>query len=737
MIQGINKVKHLGIFQNYSKNPDVPNFKKFNLIYGSNGSGKTTLSKLFSALGSENSLEGVEYEVQTDIGNVNQSGRPISNIRVFNQDYIRKYLEIRGSKARPILILGAENKELSEKIDEDEKLVLELEDNKSKLLESQRIAKKYSEDKFTDVAKIIGANLVGSASRNYRRPDAKKDFEKLSAVSQLPDKEVEQLKVTIGQEIKSKLATLPTDFDIEQLINDVESICKETVESQIINRLKDNSDISKWVESGLKLHNDHDSTVCEFCLQEIPEKRMASLVSYFNEADKSLKEKVDQKTSAIENMRQRVKGLNSYSKGELYQELRTKYESSLADLNKSKNSFLLVLSELISVLDDKKSKTTQIVEFNKPKENNFDESLDFFNEVISQHNIKTDNFQAEKATAAEKLKNHHLSGIHKNITDNESKLIEIEAEVELIDDGDDEHLGLKQFKESIKTNKSIISSEHKGCDELNKRLATFLGRDEIFFEVADEGGYSLKRKNGYAKNLSEGEKTAIAFVYFSVHLHDQDFDLENGIIVIDDPVSSFDSNSIFQAFSFVRNSVKDAKQVILLTHNFDFLKLLLSWLSRQNNKSYLMITSAFDAVTGERKPLITGLDKLLVSHPSEYHYLFKRLYLFKEDGTLESVYDIPNLARKLLETFLMFRVPKICSMYAKIESLRNEGIFDGHKLTAIYKFTNDQSHMTGKGFDPSLVSETKNNVKYLMELINTFSSEHYEMLVSDIEETEL
>lgn len=41
--------------------------------------------------------------------------------------------------------------------------------------------------------------------------------------------------------------------------------------------------------------------------------------------------------------------------------------------------------------------------------------------------------------------------------------------------------------------------------------------------------------------MSEGEKTAIPFVYFTIHLKDKDFDIKNGIIVIDDPICSMDS----------------------------------------------------------------------------------------------------------------------------------------------------------------------------------------------------
>jgi hypothetical protein len=76
----------------------------------------------------------------------------------------------------------------------------------------------------------------------------------------------------------------------------------------------------------------------------------------------------------------------------------------------------------------------------------------------------------------------------------------------------------------------------------------------------------------------------------------------------------------------------------------------------------------------------------------------------------------------------MFRVPNNASPYKKIESLS----FDEDKKTAIYKFTNDASHLTGKGFDPSLVPEAQKNVKYLLEMMNSVFPEHYSILKESI-----
>lgn len=86
-----------------------------------------------------------------------------------------------------------------------------------------------------------------------------------------------------------------------------------------------------------------------------------------------------------------------------------------------------------------------------------------------------------------------------------------------------------------------------------------------------------------------------------------------------------------------------------------------------------------------------------------------------------SCYHIPNVARKVLETFLDFHIPSKDKLYRKLEKTE----FDPHKKTAILKFTNDLSHFTGKGFDPALVAETQKNTTYLLEMIKHTAPLHF------------
>jgi len=522
----------------------------------------------------------------------------------------------------------------------------------------------------------------------------------------------------------------------------------KTVESQVIERLRDNPDIASWVEHGLDIHSVHDSQSCEFCGQPLPTHRLPELLKHFNEADKALKSELDDVITQLTDARTSLRDTALPDKARFYDEFQSDYEQerNLANTNRNElsNSILLFIEEL----KQKKSKTTeQVVLKTAISPSTFIDSHKVIRSYVEQNNKKTQDFEKAKSEAIDKLKRHFLSTIYDEILALDKDIKSKEDEIQILRDGSPDlpgDLGINGLKRRITSNQAKISSTHKACEDINNSLARFLGRNELEFvphkiKVKDEegiekeieDGYIIKRNGQLAQNLSTGERTAIAFVYFIIHLTDQDFDLENGIVVIDDPISSLDSNSLFQAFAFLKTAIKDAKQVFIFTHNFDFLKLLLNWVKHCDRGGYYMIKNYYDNEC--RCAYLDKMDKELLEYESEYHYLFKILSEFQSNDTIARAYPIPNIARKVLDTFLMFRIPTGGGNYKKLEKLAETSGFDETKLTAIYKFTNDQSHISGSGFDPSLVPETQKNVKYLLEMIEEVFPEHYKILKESIQ----
>lgn len=733
MIQKINKIKNLGIFSKYQwDSGKLNNFQRYNLFYWWNGSGKTTLTKLFSILEKWESPEfpDLEYEIECENGVYkNWQAYSTEKIRVFNQEYIENNIEMVGSKAKPIFILWAENKALAEQIEKDEWTLKSLLDLRKTNEDLRMKLEKDRWNKFTDVAKIIGANASGSSLRNYRKPEAEKAFSLLQHKQLLDESKVSEYLLVLKQEEKSKIEILDGSEvlkDISFLVKEGQILLKDTIKSRIIERLQKNNDISLWVEAGLALHLDHLTDTCEFCMQKIPDSRISDLNQYFNEQYKILKGVIDGNLVWLKEAIKSIESISVPDKANFYTELQTEYTSRVTTFNKEKINLINKIFDFINLLEEKKTKTSEELLMKIDFDNNFESSLLMINSSIKVHNDKTTNFQTQKDESQKKLEFHYLSEIYDEINTLDTNINNYNTVTKKLDEGDSDHLWILRLSETIRENKSLISSEHKACELLNNNLETFLWRKEILFEVSPDGWYIIKRNNKIAKNLSEWEKTAIAFIYFVVHLEDSNFKLKDGIVVIDDPISSLDSNSLFQAFSFLKNSIQDAKQVFMLTHNFDFLKLILGWLKHAWSSNYYMICNVI--TNDERMAQIDKLDNLLTTHETEYHYLCKILFRLEIDGTIASVYHIPNVARKVLDTFLMFRIPNWFNLYKKLEVLN----FDKNKKTAIYKFTNDQSHITGKWFDSSLVPETQKNIKYLFEMMEAEFPEHYRILRESI-----
>lgn len=736
VIKKFTKIKDFGVFRDFVAPIALPEFKRYNIIYGWNGSGKTTLSKLFASLNSGGCGEfsTALYEIKDDAGATCSHGQIFSTpIRVFNQEYVDDNVSFTANKAKPILILGEENQEAIAQIERDEK---EISIIRTKINEETRQKKEKSTRKdrlFTDIARTIGQNTRGAISRTYRRPEAEAAFAKLSEKHILQDEQLTLLVQEISQESMEKQQKM--SFTNNQLTKNFErsqKLANETVEANVISRLVENTDIAEWVERGAVLHEKHKNDKCEFCGSKLSQERIKELANHFNDADKKLKEQIDIVLNDLRTDYAQIQQLQPVDKMNLYQELREEYETRSIAMTDARDKLLTEIEHFAKTLESKKAHTTAQLDLgDQPKLDDLLLRIAKINEQIDLHNKKTDEFDAHKLNVSKQIETHYLSTIYDDVEALKTDILAHDNKIKELTDGVEgapDKPGLRKLTERVNMNKSKVSSSHKACSILNESLKNFLGHAEITFITNDDGsGYTLKRGNTVAKSLSEGERTAIAFVYFTVQLKDENFDVDNSIVVIDDPVSSLDANSQYQAFSFLKTATSSVKQLFVLTHNFDFLKLLLNWQKGNNGgreAQYFMINNRYSTSDGSRKAFLDKLDTDLQKYESEYHYLFNMIYNYQSDGTIANAYKMPNIARKVLDNFLMFRIPSSESTYKRLERLN----FDTQKKAAIYKFVNDQSHITGSGFDPALVPETQKNIGYLLELMQSTFPDHYAIL---------
>jgi wobble nucleotide-excising tRNase len=726
MIKKIKSVSNMGVFDGYRwpTGNTLSEFKRFNIIYGSNGSGKTTLSRLFShfATGECEQFPDLKYSLEAANDTLKETDTGRVSTRVFNADYVRSNIgEIEG-ELNPIFIVGKDQKDLQTELVADEKELQERKDKLDDLIKEIETQEKSRGKEFTEIAKLIGVATKGLTSRNYRKPDADAAYKKLTDFKVFSDKELEQLSKTAEQKKLDEISNIELgsiEDDIASMAQKSAEILSETVEAVVISRLKENPEISQWVEGGIALHE--PSSECEFCGNVVTEQRLKSLAAHFNDADKALKESLGSKYVEAERSLQ-IESLPS--KLQLFDEFQEEFECLKTAFHQAVEKLKASLVDGKVLIEQKLGSRTEEMTFGVEIDTSaVTETAGKINEIFGRHNVKSASFEAARTSALEQIEKHYLSTIQADIEKYDTELEKLGTEKKGVHDSDAQsgQLSLDNLQAEIKRKRGLIANTQKAAEEMTRKLEVFLGRKELRFEPEGDG-YRIYRKTEAAQGLSEGEKTAIAFVYFSVHLEDQDFDKTKGVVVVDDPISSLDASSTYQAFAFLKEAVKDSKQVFLLTHNFDFLKLLLNWIKRhpRNERGFFMLKAK--ATSGDhRKSWIEPMDDALTKNGSEYVFLFKQVRDYSCDGTIENAYPMPNIIRKVLEQFLEFMCPTADKTYHKLQSLT----FDPVKKTALNQYANDFSHPTGKGLDPSLVDETRNNAAHLIEMIQVVAPIHY------------
>ena len=293
---------------------------------------------------------------------------------------------------------------------------------------------------------------------------------------------------------------------------------------------------------------------------------------------------------------------------------------------------------------------------------------------------------------------------------------------------------IHSLKYSIKILTDELSNDTLAIEEINKKLHKFIGRNDIILQRLEEGGYQLLRNGIVARNLSEGEKTAISLIYFFSKIQENDAVIANQIIVLDDPISSFDSNHLFNASSFIKNSTHGAKQVFVLTHNFWFFKQVRDWMVSKNKKDkndVMQIKSHFYAT---RFGQISDADKTLTETHSEYQFVFKSILEFRNPDNLNpsDYFYIANSVRRLLEGFSSFKTASNSGMEG-VFNLGKKYNFDQMQRDRIYYFVQKYSHLDrieslDNTIEP-LLEESLHVVNDVLALIELVDADHYKYML--------
>lgn len=777
MINRIQRLRCYRIFRDFTWPDELNDFGRYNVIFGWNGAGKTTLSTLFRHLQRREVVtEGfVEYVIGDSRVSGSDTGNPaIPQIRVFNRDFVgRSVLETNVGQFPPVYYFGEDSADKQRKIDE---LGAKSRAHREEQIRQSRVmddAARALEVFCTDQAKAIRMMLTvtgGGKYNNFNAAPFKAEMQKLAA---RPDPGGRLTEKARDAKLKTKdsrplptLEKVKVRFpDLMDLRSKTQVLLRKSVVSSVLQELADDQSVASWVERGLDLHRgNNQSDHCRFCKQPLPQVRITALEAHFND-------EFDRQKSAVTELLAEVNAATRFAQDfapppheALYEKLQQEYRDALEQVRRHAEALAGALKALERALEAKRDEPFKMIELDSylgrmlegsghglgsivlglfalaadsaPFLASFEgtKAVDKLNRLIENHNEQTYSFDAQVTAARDALANDEMLGV----------LPEWRAKCQVVEQAqrarDESGRAADKLDGDIGQLEAQVRQHHRPAEELNREVAAYLGRDELQF-VPENNGYRIMRAGEPATHLSDGERTAVAFLYFLKSLQSTDFNLEEGVVVIDDPVSSLDSNSLFSAFGFMKSRTAKAKQLIILTHSFSLFRQIRNWFESLNNlankpkRGQIARFFMLHSITrdGTRSAKLGVMDKFLTGFESEYHYLFKQVLIVSgsESGQgLEKYYGMPNMARRLLETFLAYRVPsRSGDLYGKLNKIKGDEAVKARVLRFLHTYSHGDS-VAQPDHDPTLLAETPAVLREVLTLIQTNDSEHYDEMIA-------
>jgi wobble nucleotide-excising tRNase len=741
MICRFERIKNFGVYVDFCWPKQLPDFKQFNLIYGWNYSGKTTLSRVFSCL--EKRIPHPDFsDAQVQLRACDGTSYDLSApptalvVRVFNSDFVQENLSFQDGSAVPILVLGAEDIAKQEtlrakKADRDAlnlNLQLNKEDHKKKEETLDKALTRYARDFIKiPLAEVnydrrrFEPHLNGCKAKpeEHRLDDSA--ISKYLAIYQSKDKK---------PALNPKILSLTSFAYLKE--KTISLLARTVTASRPIERLKDSSALENWVSAGRPLHE--GKAACQFCGQQLPSDLLTHLAEHFSADYENLMAELAGLGKEIEAAR--VEKIALDHKNDFYPELADRFAAAKISLEEALNARVFALQALADAVAAKQTKAFTSTEC--PEVNDcIDEittAVEAINTTIAQHNDRTVAFDTNRADAFEKYQKHYASYFIQEEKYNE-KLQEISDLTKTIEL---QSTKLNELEPEILKLEEELSDAVKGAERINNLLAAYFGKNNLRVQVSAEKRFQIVRGSVLAKNLSEGEKTAIAFAYFITRVQDGQNPLAGTLIVIDDPISSLDANHLFNTYALIKTQLAGCGQLFLSTHSFEFFNLIREWAlddekhSEKPQADWKKWGVFLVKRTDDGKAVLDEIPKELLKFKSEYHYLFATLYHFDKAGAsdFDSLLSMPNVARRFMEAFGGIMIPRSKGLKSKMERIFPDAVV----RERVWKFINHYSHNTTVNRSLNLpdLNECKAIIKDCLNAVRNWNLVYYNDLEAEV-----
>ncbi|RKQ36849.1 AAA family ATPase [Kocuria tytonis] len=569
----------------------VTDLEPASFFYGPNGSGKTTISRAFAGYGSLQLKpewhDGAEMAV-----------------RVYNRDLVDQILR-ESNRIPGVFVLGensvdAQNRleqiempggERDQAVDVHGRTRSSHEDAKNRQTEAKEALKTAAWKKYRTL--VDEHTTLLPAFTGQRGVDRNRDM----LVTRLLEREAPSESETLP-ELEDLLADATAVYDtgattrtplteiseFQWSDQDGSALLEQKIagSSQVsLSELVEKLGNEDWVQTGRQYLHDADG-LCPFCQQKAPKDLAKQLEDMFDDRYTEQVDKLQRLAVAYSSWAQSVReatgGWSAESTAYLDE---AAYQKALGSLNTTTGANEKGLEQKLRAPSEAVTVSTSSA------------PVDALNTVIREANAKIDahnrlveSQKVAKPKLTEKcwtyladvLLHEELSayrrksaGLQKGVEATAEKMGEASAAISALNDE------VRDLQRSVESSQPVI-------DNINGllRRSGFTSFHIVNSAELDDG-YMLAR-NGVPldeHSLSEGERTFIAFLYYYFRLNGRENTGASGKIlaVIDDPISSLDSDVLFIVSALVRDLINRAlsktdhvAQVIVLTHNVYFHK---------------------------------------------------------------------------------------------------------------------------------------------------------------------
>ncbi|ENZ5676839.1 AAA family ATPase [Enterococcus faecalis] len=705
--------------------------KKLNFIYGSNGSGKTTISKVLAS------------SIESETTSVTSRNPNDDKILVYNKQFVNDNFQ-QFDNLKGIFTLGEDSIDAQEKLN---MLSRENEAKKSSIEIKEKTISKFDieikemtdtlKEKCWQLQRTIG-DTFSQALVGYRN-SKQKFYEKCLTSYEEWDEEstinLEQLKSDYDMAYSKSSVIYPIFSEIEnvsikmletsELLSKVITGSGESPIGIVIDILK-NSD---WIQQGIEYMQQTENK-CPFCQQVITNELQQEIIQYFDE-------EYEKDCTALDVL------LDEYTKccTKVLHDLEVILNNDIPFIDKENLRVEYQLLRSVIQLNFEEMKKKRQFPSNKVSLQSTEDRFEKINTIIREWNGKilsnnniVENQEHEQKQCTELLWQYIVSNLS----------IDIETYNKFLKGKNDAKQSINgqiiTLKDEIKKNtkeiediEDSITSVVPTVTEINKILDKF---DFKGFKLKEneqqKGSYSIIRNDGSSAKdtLSEGEYNFITFLYFYYLIYgsqDKTGITSNKIIVIDDPISSLDSNVLFIVSTLVKNLLKDCRrnkngilQTFILTHNVYFHKEI-TFLG--SGKEFSSAEVLFGVIRKrDNISYFTEYDRNPIE--STYQLLWRELL----EDKLSTVTSF-NTMRRILEYY--FKIIGDLNYEKCIEK------FDGNDkivCKALVSCINDGSHFISDDFVITFDEENIENYKRIFKLIfkELGHESHYNMMMKAI-----